>query len=171
MQTISYYQSPVGRILLASDDQGLTGLWLASERFYADNLTEHQLGQTPVLNSIKKWLDQYFSGQKTTFTPPLHPNGTPFQLMVWQLLLKIPYGHTTTYAELAQQAAQKHHLAKMSAQAVGNAVGRNHIALIIPCHRVVGSNGNLTGYGGGIDKKIQLLKLEGLDMMKFSMPK
>lgn len=91
--------------------------------------------------------------------------------MIWQLLLEIPYGHTTTYAKIAQQAAQKRHLAKMSAQAVGNAVGHNHIALIIPCHRVVGNSDNLTGYSGGIDKKIQLLKLEGLAMTNFTIPK
>lgn len=166
MQHISFYQSLLGKILLASDDQGLTGLWFASDRFYADNLNKnHETREDKPILAAKKWLDEYFTGKKPAFTPKLHLQGTAFQVKVWQALLQIPYGQTRSYKEIAQKVStNRNHL---PTRAVGAAVGRNHIALIIPCHRVVGSNGNLTGYGAGIDKKIQLLKLEGVDTAQF----
>lgn len=169
MQEITYYNSPVGKILLASDDLGLTGLWLHSDRFYADNLTEdHQLGTNNYLADAIKWLDLYFAGKNPNFLPKLHLIGTNFQNQVWLALLEIPYGEVTTYKKIAEKVAGR--TDHLPIRAVGGAVGRNHIALIVPCHRVIGSNGNLTGYGGGIDKKIQLLQLEGIDISKFSLP-
>lgn len=161
MQYTTIYNSPIGEILLAADEVGLTGLWFENEKYYANNLdSKHQSKNTAILDKAKCWLDIYFSGQKPDFMPPLHQLGTPFRLQVWEHLLKIPYGETTTYGELAKTIARQKGISKMSAQAVGNAVGHNEISIIIPCHRVVGTNGSLTGYAGGIDKKIQLLKLE-----------
>ena len=169
MQEIICYNSPVGKILLASDELGLTGLWLDSSRYYADNLAkDHQLGTNIYLNDAIKWLDLYFAGEKPDFLPKLHLIGTDFQKRVWRALLKIPYGEVTTYKNIAEKAIKrKDHL---PVQAVGGAVGKNHIAIIVPCHRVIGHNGNLTGYSGGINKKIQLLQLEGIDISKFSLP-
>ena len=169
MQKVIYYNSPIGKILLASDDLGLTGLWLHSDRFYADNLTEnHQLGTNKYLTDATKWLDLYFEGKCTNFLPKLHLSGTDFQKSVWHALLKVPYGEVTTYKKIAEEVAGRP--THLPIRAVGGAVGKNHIALIVPCHRVIGSNGNLTGYRGGIDKKIQLLQLEGIDISKFSLP-
>ena len=169
MQTASYYNSPIGKILLASNEQGLIGLWLDTDRYYGDNLDkEYSEGENKYLASTKKWLDIYFQGKEPDITPQLHLIGTDFQKRVWQALLKIPYGMTTTYKYIAVQAAKdKDHL---PIRAAGGAIGRNHICIIIPCHRVVGANHNLTGYGGGIDKKIQLLKLEGVDINQFKEP-
>lgn len=160
MYTI-HYDSPLGGILLAADEQGLTGLWFDGQKYFARPLSaDHREQETPALACAKRWLDLYFSGQKPDFSPPLHPIGSPFQNEVWELLLQIPYGQTTTYGALAKQLAAKHGLSRMSAQAVGGAVGHNKISIIIPCHRVVGINGSLTGYAGGIDKKVKLLMLE-----------
>ena len=127
--------------------------------------------ETPVLAEAKKWLDLYFSGKEPNFIPPLHPAGSPFRQAVWKLLLEIPYGQTTTYGEIAGRLAAMQNTSSMSAQAVGGAVGHNEISIIIPCHRVVGTNGSLTGYAGGIDRKIALLKLEHTDMKGFFVPK
>lgn len=160
-----HYDSPLGGILLAADEVGLTGLWFDGEKYFADTLDpEHKAQETPILREAKRWLDVYFRGQEPDFTPPLHPIGSPFRQEVWALLLQIPYGQTTTYGALAKQLAAMHGLARMSAQAVGGAVGRNEISIIIPCHRVVGTNGSLTGYAGGIDKKAKLLTLEKIHM-------
>ena len=160
MYTI-HYDSPLGGILLAADEQGLTGLWFDGQKYFARTLSaDHREQETPVLACAKRWLDLYFSGQEPDFSPPLHPIGSPFQNEVWELLLQIPYGQTTTYGALAKQLAAKRGLSRMSAQAVGGAVGHNEISIIIPCHRVVGTNGSLTGYAGGIDKKVKLLMLE-----------
>ena len=126
---------------------------------------------TPALADAAHWLDVYFSGHEPDFTPPLHPAGTPFQRTVWALLGQIPYGETTTYGALAQTLAARGGLASMSAQAVGGAVGHNPISLMIPCHRVVGTNGSLTGYGGGIARKVKLLELERADMHGLFVPK
>ena len=117
------------------------------------------------------WLDVFFSGEEPKFTPPLHPAGSEFRQAVWKILLQIPYGHTITYGEIARKMAERKHASHMSAQAVGGAVGHNEISMIIPCHRVVGTNGSLTGYAGGIDKKILLLKLEHADMSHLFIPK
>lgn len=127
--------------------------------------------ETPVLAEAKRWLDIYFTGKEPDFLPPLHPTGSEFRKAVWEILLQIPYGQTTTYGEIARQLAKKQGLARMSAQAVGGAVGHNEISIIIPCHRVVGTNGSLTGYAGGIHKKEQLLELERADMSRFFLPK
>jgi len=171
MQYICYYPSPIGKLLLASDEYGLTGLWLENEKYFANNLDKsHGEKTTPILEKTIKWLDIYFSGTNPGFLPPLHMLGTPFQKEVWNLLLEIPYGETTTYGELAGKLAAKRGIKRMSAQAVGGAVGHNAISIIIPCHRVIGSNGSLTGYAGGIARKAELLKLEGSKKEYFSTP-
>ncbi len=171
MHYITTYHSPLGELLLAADDIGLTGLWFEGEKYYANNLAKnHEKKEVPIFGNVKQWLDIYFSGKEPDFMPPLHIFGTAFQKDVWKILLAIPYGKTTTYGEIATQIAKKRGIARMSAQAVGGAVGRNAISIIIPCHRVVGANGSLTGYAGGIDKKIQLLKYEGVHAEQFFVP-
>ncbi len=168
----SKYTSPLGGILLAADEVGLRGLWFDGQKYFArDLLDERTERETPVLSEAKRWLDLYFGGQEPDFLPPLHPVGTPFRQAVWEILLRIPYGKTVTYGEISKQLAEKMGLERMSAQAVGGAVGHNEISIIIPCHRVVGSNGSLTGYAGGIDRKIKLLELERADMSRFFVPK
>ena len=172
MQYTNHYDSPLGGILLACDETGLTGLWFDGGRYYAETLPEeHVERETPILMDTKRWLDVYFTGREPDFTPPLHPIGSPFRRAVWEILLQIPYGATVTYGEIAKQLAKKMGLARMSAQAVGGAVGHNEISIIIPCHRVVGTNGSLTGYAGGLDKKTGLLALERADMSRLFLPK
>lgn len=172
MTYIQHYDSPLGGILLAADEIGLTGLWFDREKYFADNLpAEHTERETPVLAESKRWLDTYFAGSEPDFLPPLHPIGSAFRREVWEILLRIPYGQTTTYGAIARELAQKRGLARMSAQAVGGAVGHNEISIIIPCHRVVGAGGSLTGYAGGIDKKVRLLELERADMRGLFVPK
>lgn len=169
---IQNYDSLVGRLFIAADEIGLIGLWLDEEKYYAANLpSEHTEAKTPTLAETMRWLDIYFSGEEPDFTPPLHPFGSEFRQEVWKILLRIPYGKTVTYSEIAKEIAQEKGIKKMSAQAVGGAVGHNEIAIIIPCHRVVGTSGSLTGYAGGIDKKIKLLELERADMTKLFVPK
>ena len=171
MQYITTYQSPIGAILLAADDTGLTGLWFDGQKYYAFGLDKkHEEKETSVLKEAKRWLDVYFSGQEPDFMPPVHMIGTAFQMEVWEILSKIPYGKTTTYGAIAREIAEKRRISRMSAQAVGGAVGHNEISIIIPCHRVVGTNGSLTGYAGGIDKKIMLLKLEGAYKEEYFLP-
>ena len=165
------YASPLGGILLAADEDGLTGLWFEGAKYFADHLDpEHEERSTAVLREAERWLDVYFSGGEPDFTPPLRPVGSAFRRNVWKLLLEIPYGRTTNYGALAKRLAQQEGLARMSAQAVGGAVGHNEISIIIPCHRVVGSNGSLTGYAGGIQKKAALLALEKADMTTLFVP-
>lgn len=157
----SVYSSELGDILLAADEIGLTGLWFFGQSYFADTLPAEQIAQeTPILTQAKEWLDEYFSGKEPDFTPTLHPIGSPFRQAVWKLLLQIPYGQTTTYGEIARQLEKLQNRPHMSAQAVGGAVGHNGISIIIPCHRVVGTKGSLTGYAGGLDKKMALLELE-----------
>ena len=169
---ISYYSSPLGRITMASDGDALTGLWFEGQKYFANTLPdEHVSQETEILTQAKKWLDVYFSGEEPKFTPPLHPAGSEFRQAVWQILLQIPYGQTVTYGEIARRMAEMKNTSHMSAQAVGGAVGHNEISIIIPCHRVVGTNGSLTGYAGGIDKKISLLELEHTDMRHLFVPK
>lgn len=168
----SKYTSPLGGILLAADEVGLRGLWFDGQKYFARDLPDERTErETTVLSEAKRWLDLYFGGQEPDFLPPLHPVGTPFRQAVWEILLRIPYGKTVTYGEISKQLAEKMGLERMSAQAVGGAVGHNEISIIIPCHRVVGSNGSLTGYAGGIDRKIKLLELEHADMSRFFIPK
>ena len=172
MQYISYYDSPVGRLLLAADDKGLTGLWLEGQKYFAYYLDpEHEEKDCAAFAKAREWLDIYFAGKEPGFLPPIHLVGTEFQKEVWEILLQIPYGETMTYGQIAQRIADERGLDHMSSQAVGGAVGHNEISIIIPCHRVVGSNGSLTEYAGGIDKKIQLLQLEGTDMSGLFVPK
>ena len=167
-----HYDSPLGGILLAADEEGLTGLWFETQKYFAAKLApEHEEKMTPALDAACRWLDVYFSGQEPDFTPKLHLVGSDFRQAVWALLLQIPYGQTVTYGELARQLAEKQGRPRMSAQAVGGAVGHNVISIIIPCHRVVGTNGSLTGYAGGIDRKVKLLALEHADMTRFFVPK
>lgn len=169
---VQHYDSPLGGILLAADESGITGLWFDGQKYFARDLPAERVEQnTPALAETKRWLDIYFTGGEPDFTPPLHPIGSGFRQAVWNILLQIPYGQTTTYGEIARQLAAKQGLARMSAQAVGGAVGHNEISIIIPCHRVVGTNGSLTGYAGGIDRKVKLLELEHTDMSGFFVPK
>lgn len=171
MTSVQHYSSPLGGILLAADETGLTGLWFDGEKYFADNLPpEHIVQETPPLAVARRWLNLYFAGCEPDFLPPLHPIGSPFRQAVWGMLLQIPYGQTTTYGALARQLAAKRGLARMSAQAVGGAVGHNEISIIVPCHRVVATNGSLTGYAGGIDKKIKLLELEHADVTRLFVP-
>ena len=161
LQYINYYSSPLGNILLSADDGGLTGLWFEQQRHFATFLTGcEQTANLHVFNEVRCWLDAYFSGRNPDFTPQLHMIGTGFQQSVWRILLTIPYGQIVTYGQIAEKLEAERGVLKMSARAVGSAVGHNHISLIIPCHRVVGSNGNLTGYAGGIERKVALLKIE-----------
>ena len=172
MTFIQHYDSPLGGILLAADAVGLTGLWFDGQKYFARGLSsEREERELPVLLEAKRWLDIYFTGKEPEFLPPLHPNGSAFRRSVWEILLQIPYGKTMTYGEIACKLAEKQKLPRMSAQAVGGAVGHNEISIIIPCHRVVGTNGSLTGYAGGVDKKVKLLELEHADMTGFFVPK
>ena len=171
MDYIHYYSSPLGGITLASDGSALTGLWFDGQKYYADSLgTDRKEKALPVFEQAEQWLDFYFSGKKPDFTPPLSMRTTEFRRAVWKTMLAIPYGKTMTYGEIANRLAKQQGLRHMSAQAVGGAVAHNAVSLIIPCHRVVGTNGSLTGYAGGIEKKIKLLELEGADMTKLSVP-
>lgn len=148
------YHSPLGEILLAADDTGLTGLWFAGQKYFAAGLADAAEGETEAIRAARRWLDEYFSGREPGFTPPLSLAGTPFQRRVWAALLEIPYGGTVTYGELAAKLGT-------SPRAVGSAVGRNPVSVIVPCHRVLGADGSLTGYAGGVEKKLRLLRLEG----------
>lgn len=162
MQYTGRYKSPLGNILLAADDTGLTGLWFEGQRYFALYLEAgHEEKELPIFTQTREWLDIYFSGKQPAFDIPLHFTGTPFQNQVWEMLLSIPYGQTTTYGDIAKLIAQKQGIPSMSSQAVGGAIARNQISIIVPCHRVVSAGGGLTGYAGGIDKKMALLKLEG----------
>ena len=156
---------------MASDGTALTGLWFDGQKYFAEGLAETAAAKKlPVFNEAVRWLDIYFGGRRPDFTPLLNLEGTAFRKEVWQLLLQIPYGQTTTYGKLAAQLAAHNGLKRMSAQAVGGAVGHNPISIIVPCHRVVGTGGSLTGYAGGLAKKLALLKLEGIDTANFTMP-
>lgn len=173
MNYLSHYASPLGGITLASDGEALTGLWFDGQKYFAATLSpEWEEGDLPLFREVREWLDLYFEGRDPGFTLPLSPGGaTPFRQAVWEILLTIPYGGTMTYGEIGARLAARQGLAHMSAQAVGGAVGHNPISLLIPCHRVVGGNGSLTGYAGGVEKKIKLLELEGADLSRFSVPR
>jgi methylated-DNA-[protein]-cysteine S-methyltransferase len=168
MVFISHYNSPLGGITFASDGEALTGLWLDGQKHYRDTLgNDCQEKDLPVFAQTIQWLEIYFSGREPDFTPPLRMEGTPFQKKVWEILRTIPYGKTMTYGEIAAMFGKCPGVGegagpspRMSAQAVGGAVGRNPIAIIIPCHRVVGADGSLTGYAAGLEKKRYLLSLE-----------
>ena len=149
------YDSPLGQMRLCCDGENLTAVIFVGQKYEEKHIPKDaEYGSHPVLEQAKEWLSQYFDGKIPSFLPPINLNGTPFQKRVWELLLEIPYGKTITYGELAKTLECK------SAQAVGSAVGRNPISVLIPCHRVVGADGTLTGYAGGVEKKEALLKLE-----------
>ncbi len=158
MKYISKYDSPIGQLILSSNAQELTGLCLNK-----NDTNETEEKQLKIFDETKKWLDIYFSGKEPEFMPKIEICGTPFQISVYKILQKIPYGTTTTYGEIAHIIAKQKGIKKMSAQAIGGAVKRNKIMILIPCHRVIGTNGNLVGYsGGGIKNKIKLLETEGI---------
>ncbi|MBR3397338.1 MAG: methylated-DNA--[Lachnospiraceae bacterium] len=167
------YESPMGSILLAGDDEGLTGLWFTQGgRYIALGLKKDAVPrETGYFDQAKEWLDIYFSGKDPGFFPKIHLVGSAFRNRVGEIMCEIPFGETVTYGEIAERIAKERGLEKMSAQAVGGAVGHNPICIIVPCHRVVGTNGSLTGYGGGIMRKKMLLELEGADMSRFTIPK
>ena len=161
MEYTHHYASPLGGVTLASDGKALTGLWFDGQKHFAAGLDPaHAEKDLPVFEEAERWLDTYFAGRAPDFTPPLVLKATPFRRAVWELLLTVPYGRTVSYGELAAALAEKKDLARVSARAVGGAVGRNPVSLIIPCHRVVASDGSLTGYAGGLDRKRALLDME-----------
>lgn len=164
MEFYTQYDSPLGQLTLRSNGMTLTGLWLEEQKYFAGVQSAWQrCDELPIFTAARQWLDAYFSGNAPAVaTVPFTAQGTPFQQAVWQLLLKIPYGKTTTYGALAAQLAQQRGVARCSAQAVGGAVGKNPISIIVPCHRVVGRDGALTGYAGGISRKAWLLCHEGI---------
>ena len=169
----SYYNSPVGKILLASKSNKLIGLWIEGQKYFRGILNDQMKEKNDeiILVNTKKWLDKYFEKKKPKiFELDLEPSGSDFAKNVWKILCEIPYGEVTTYKEIAKEIAKIMNKDKMSAQAIGGAVSHNPISIIIPCHRVVGTNGSLTGYAGGIDKKIKLLKHENVDMNNLFLP-
>lgn len=171
MQYISHYESPLGNMLLAANDRGLTGAWFEGQKYYGCGLeSEYEEKEIPVFEEAKKWLNVYFSGQEPHNQVPICFVGTDFQKTVWEILCTVPYGRTISYGEIASRIAAERGILHMSAQAVGGAVGHNKISVLIPCHRVIGTNGSLTGYAGGIEKKIKLLKLEGIDIRSCIIP-
>ena len=172
MEYITHYRSPLGGITLASDGEALTGRWFAGQKhFGAAPDARHAERALPVFDEAARWLDVYFGGKEPRFTPPLRLEGTAFRRAVWELLLTIPYGETMSYGALAERLAAQGGTRRVSAQAVGGAVGHNPISLIVPCHRVVGANGSLTGYAGGVERKLRLLRLEGADCSGLFLPR
>ncbi|MDR1300913.1 MAG: methylated-DNA--[protein]-cysteine S-methyltransferase [Treponema sp.] len=168
------YPSPVGLITLACDGNNLVGLWLEGQKYHGDTIPEAMIekSNTPVFTAAKKWLNNYFAGKKPAILElPLAPIGGEFRQGVWGILCEIPYGEVITYSGIAKKMAVKMNKECMSSQAVGGAVGHNPISIIIPCHRVVGSKGSLTGYAGGIHTKVKLLEWEGVDMSSLFVPK
>ena len=172
MDYIHHIDSPLGGITVASDGEALVGLWFDGQKYYAGTLDRaHEEKALPVFDEADRWLDVYFSGKDPDFTPKLCMRAGRFRKTIWEILLTIPYGQTMTYGQIAEQAAGRLGLARMSPQAVGGAVGHNALSLIIPCHRVVGADGSLTGYAGGLDRKLRLLQLERADMDGLFLPK
>ncbi len=167
MIEISHYSSPIGDIVIACKEQKLIGVWMKDQSWPLALAKEEakENDENTIILQTKRWLDCYFSGEKpSTQDLPLSLHGSAFQQEVWKILCEIPYGTTITYQEIAEQIAKKRKIKRMSAQAVGGAVGRNPIAIIIPCHRVVGKDGSLTGYAGGLDRKTKLLEIERVPM-------
>lgn len=174
MYCTTTFPSPLGALTLASDGQALTGLWLAGQKYFGNGLpgTPIDRPDLPVFDAVRAWLDRYFAGTRPAPGElPLRPAGSPFRTQVWRLLCQIPYGQVTTYGTLARAVAAELGRPSMSSQAVGGAVGHNPISIIIPCHRVVGTSGSLTGYAGGIAAKVWLLEHEGVDLSRFTVPR
>ena len=154
-------QAPLGEIRLRSDGKSLTGLWFVGQVNDAKDNSDIEIkDDLPIFGQVETWLESYFSGEQTPIKIPLQPKGTMFQESVWKILQEIPYGETMTYGEIAQRIAKEKGVATYSAQAVGQAVGKNPISILVPCHRVLGKNGALTGYAGGVHRKEQLLRTE-----------
>lgn len=165
MEYIHHYDSPLGGITMASDGDALIGLWFDGQKYFAAVLEDkYEERMFSVFEETERWLDTYFDGKEPKHTPPIRMKTSEFRKAVWEIMLTIPYGKTMTYGEIAKRIAKKKGLLSMSAQAVGGAVGHNAISIIIPCHRVIGADGSLTGYAGGIARKRALLKLEGADI-------
>ena len=165
MRYTHHYLSPLGGITIASDGSALTGLWFDGQKYFGAGLAKtHEEKSLPIFDQADRWLDLYFSGRAPDFTPALVLTATEFRKDIWGILMTIPFGRTRTYGDIADQLAAQKGLPSMSAQAVGGAVGHNPISLIVPCHRVVGASGSLTGYAGGVDRKAKLLALENADM-------
>ena len=169
------YKSPIGALTLACDGgNNLIGLWIEGQKYHGNTLFKQIIDKSdmPIFNDTKKWLDRYFAGEKPAVSElSIAPIGSDFRHRVWDILCEIPYGKVITYKEITEKIAKDLNKQKMSAQAVGGAVGHNPVSIIIPCHRVVGTNGSLTGFAGGIDKKIKLLEIEGVCLSKFFVPK
>ena len=169
-----YYKkvaSPLGEITLRSDGKALTGLWFADDKHYgAKDIAGAALADLDVFMQAEAWLAEYFAGREPKVSVPLKLQGSEFQMQVWRLLQDIPYGRLVTYGDIAKKIAAQKGVVRMSAQAVGGAVGHNPLCIIVPCHRVVGANGSLTGYGGGMWRKVYLLELEKVDMSKLTVP-
>lgn len=162
------YDSLVGKLYIVSDKTHIVGVWIDGQKYFKAGLKEmpEVNAELPVLKAAKQWLDDYFAGRCPEVSAlPIRPEGSEFRQMVWKILCEIPYGEAVTYGEIAREVAGRMGKRSMSAQAVGGAVGHNPISIIIPCHRVIGSDGSLTGYAGGIEKKIKLLQHEGYDRM------
>lgn len=169
------YQSPIGTLTLACEETGvkLVGLWMEGQKYHGGPIAEAmtQKSDVPLFDKTKRWLEDYFDGKKPNISDlPMAPIGSTFRQEVWKILCEIPYGEVITYGDIAKKMAMKQNKRSMSSQAVGGAVGHNPISIIIPCHRVVGSNGSLTGYAGGVNKKIKLLEFEGVDMSRLFVP-
>ncbi len=165
------FRSPLGGITLSACEEGLTGLWFDGQKYFGAAIADGaEDGYLPVFDEARRWLDEYFAGHRPGFTPPLAPQGSEFRRAVWRILLTIPYGGVMTYGEIAKMLGEERGT-PVSAQAVGGAVGHNPVSLIIPCHRVVGADGSLTGYAGGLDRKLKLLRLEGVNTDRFFIPK
>lgn len=172
MTYTKYYDSPLGRMLMAADGAALTGLWFEGQKHFARTLAEQRAeGDLPVFAETAAWLDRYFAGRNPGPVPPLSLHGSEFRLAVWDALVAIPYGTVRTYGDITRRIASERGLSRMSARAVGGAVAHNPISVIVPCHRVVGAGGSLTGYAGGIARKQALLRLEGVDLSRFFVPK
>ena len=168
------HASPIGLITLACDEDNLVGLWIEGQKYYLEPITEAMAenNNMPVLHAATEWLDRYFAGEKPAVSElPLAPDGSEFRRNVWKILCEIPYGEVVTYGSIAKRIAIGMNRDTMSSQAVGGAVGHNPISIIIPCHRVIGSNGSLTGYAGGVLTKMKLLELEGVETSSLFIPK
>jgi len=168
-----YYTAPIGTLELVAEEGRLLGIWMENQKYFRQGIEElpAECPDDPCLREAVQWLDRYFAGEN----PPipgelLAPRGSEFRKLIWSFLCEIPYGEAVTYGELAEKAAAAMGRAHMSAQAVGGAVGHNPLSIIVPCHRVVGSDGSLTGYAGGLDRKLFLLRLEGVDVSRFTLP-
>lgn len=156
-----HYDAPLGEMMMVSDGITLTSLVFEQQKYYESEVPKGCIEKSlPIFDETAAWLDIYFSGKEPDFIPAISLKGSEFRSEVWDILMKIPYGEVTTYGEIAKEIAKKRGISRMSAQAVGGAVGHNPISIIVPCHRVIGANGNLTGYAGGLEKKVALLRLE-----------